>query len=106
MVKAVKEFEADAKEVQETKDILLKEPEAPKRVKIIIAEGEGEENQGDVFVSVNGKAWQIKRGFEVEVPQEVIEVLDHAVTTKMTQNLDTQEMYYKNVPRFAYQIVR
>ena len=31
----------------------------------------------DVWVSVNGKAMQIKRGVEVEVPQCVVEVLQH-----------------------------
>lgn len=31
--------------------------------------------QGDVFVGVNGKTYQIKRGVEVEVPDYVAEVL-------------------------------
>lgn len=32
------------------------------------------ENQDDVFVSVNNRTWQIKRGVEVEVPECVAEV--------------------------------
>lgn len=32
----------------------------------------------DVFVSVNGRSWQIRRGVEVEVPAAVAEVLEHS----------------------------
>ena len=31
--------------------------------------------KGDVFVSVNGRNYQIRRGMDVEVPDEVAEVL-------------------------------
>ena len=34
-------------------------------------------DQEDVFVSVNLRTWQIKRGVEVEVPECVAEVLQH-----------------------------
>jgi hypothetical protein len=34
--------------------------------------------KGDVFVSVNGRNYQIQRGVEVEVPPEVAEVLEHS----------------------------
>lgn len=34
--------------------------------------------KGDVFVSVNGRNYQIRRGEEVEVPAEVAEVLEHS----------------------------
>lgn len=33
--------------------------------------------QQDVWVSVNERTWQIKRGVEVEVPECVAEVLQH-----------------------------
>ena len=36
--------------------------------------------KGDVFVSVNGRNYLIRRGEEVEVPAEVAEVLDHSET--------------------------
>ena len=97
------EVEASPAEVLETKKILVEEK--PKKVRIIIAEQEGEENQGDVFVSVNGFPYQIKRGFEVEVPESVVEVLRHAITTKMTQDAYTQAMTYKDVPRFSFQVL-
>lgn len=34
--------------------------------------------KGDLFVSVNGACWKIRRGVEVEVPAEVAEVLEHS----------------------------
>ena len=33
--------------------------------------------KGDLFVSVNGMNYKIRRGVEVEVPPEVAEVLEH-----------------------------
>jgi len=80
-------------------------PAEEKKIKIIIDEQEGDENSGDVFVSVNGKAFQIKRGFPVDVPESVVTVLKDAITTKMTQNLQTGEFYYKDVPRFSFHVV-
>ena len=35
-------------------------------------------NKGDLFVSVNGVNYKIRRGVEVEVPPEVAEVLEHS----------------------------
>ena len=34
-------------------------------------------SQDDVYVAINGRSYQIKRGVEVEVPLAVKEVLDH-----------------------------
>lgn len=48
-----------------------------KRVKIKLFKGEGKYKE-DVFVSVNGRNFQIQRGVEVEVPEYVKEVLDNA----------------------------
>ena len=37
----------------------------------------------DVFVRVNQRTWLIKRGVEVEVPECVVEVLNHAEEQKL-----------------------
>ena len=58
-------------EVKNTKPEEVKE----KLVKIRIPKTK--ENQDDVYVSVNDRNWQIKRGVEVEVPECVAEVLLH-----------------------------
>lgn len=34
--------------------------------------------KGDLFVSVNGVSYKIRRGVEVEVPRAVAEVLEHS----------------------------
>ena len=49
-----------------------------KRVKIKLFKGQEEKYKEDVFVSVNGRNFQIRRGVEVEVPEYVKEVLDNA----------------------------
>ena len=50
-------------------------PPKEKMVKIKLPLTKTEKN--DVYVGVNGKAWLIKRGVEVEVPECVVEVLRH-----------------------------
>ncbi len=97
------EIEATPREVEETKAILQENKDD--KVRIIISEQEGDENQGDVVLGLNGKFYQIKRGFPVEIPKDLLEVLNHAIITKMSQNMETQEITYKDVPRFAYQVL-
>lgn len=48
---------------------------------ITIHNGEGAAGREDVFVGVNGYSYNIKRGKPVQVPVEVLEVLNNAVTT-------------------------
>jgi hypothetical protein len=52
------------------------EKNTEKMVKIKIPLERGKANK-DVFVSVNDRTWQIKRGIAVEVPECVAEVLQH-----------------------------
>lgn len=40
---------------------------------------DGDKYKDDVFVAVNGRSWQIKRGEEVLVPRYVAEVLEQSV---------------------------
>jgi hypothetical protein len=47
----------------------------PKKVKIKLPLTRTESE--DVFVALNGKTYQIKRGVEVEVPKGVAEILQH-----------------------------
>jgi hypothetical protein len=85
--------------------MVQKPKEEDKKVKIIIEEQEGDENSGDVFVSVNGYGMTIKRGFPVEIPESFVDVLRKAVITKMTQDKETDEIKYRDVPRFNFRIV-
>ena len=55
----------------------VKKTEAPNEKMYKIKIPRTKKDEEDVFVSVNMRTWQIKRGVEVEVPACVKEVLDH-----------------------------
>jgi len=73
------------------------------RVFLTIFEQEGSDGGQDVCVSVNGKAYQIKRGVEVEVPPEVVHVLDSAVVT-VFEPLKDGGYQSRDVKRFNYSV--
>ena len=52
--------------------------------------------QADVFVCVNGKAYTIKRGVDVEIPEEVAEVLDNADYQLMVAAQKMDELTYRD----------
>lgn len=54
-----------------------KKTETPKAEMVTIRIPRLKTDQEDVFVSVNMRTWQIKRGVDVEVPKCVEEVLRH-----------------------------
>lgn len=70
-----------------------------KRKTIVIHQGEGAAGREDVTVGVNGVMFNIKRGKPVDVPAEVVHVLENAVTTvyENGEAIDT--------PRFAFSVV-
>ena len=90
---AEEEKEAALKQAEEEKEAAVKaaveeykakantradEKIAEKEVKMIPIKIEKNKNErDDVFVSVNGKNFQIKRGERVEVPEYVVEVLEN-----------------------------
>ena len=69
------------------------------RKTIVIHQGEGAAGREDVVVGVNGVMFSIKRGKPVDVPVEVVHVLENAVTTvyENGEAIDT--------PRFAFSVV-
>ena len=56
-------------------DAIKKEPVEETRVIMLPLT---REKQDDVFVGVNGRTWQLKRGVQIEVPLCVAEVLDNS----------------------------
>jgi len=54
----------------------------PERIGIIISESENPKDT-HVFISVNGYAFNIKRGERVEVPPEIVHVLENAVESRL-----------------------
>lgn len=58
---------------------------------------DNERYRDDVFVSVNGRTFQIKRGVEVQVPRYVQEVLENSMSQDMVAAamVDKLEAGYK-----------
>ena len=58
---------------------------------------DNERYRDDVFVSVNGRTFQIKRGVEVQVPRYVQEVLDNSMSQDLVAAamVDKLEAGYK-----------
>jgi len=75
-----------------------------RRVPIVIEESRDATDSQDVFVQVNGRAYLYKRGVEVIVPPEVIEVLNNAVIEKMVR-IDEGNYVMRPVKRFPFRIL-
>jgi hypothetical protein len=71
------------------------------RVALLIHEQDGLAGSDDVFVGVNGRGYQIKRGVEVLVPPEVVEVLNNAIITHFEPDKDGG-MRERSVRRFNF----
>ena len=74
------------------------------KVKIEIYEGEGDGGKDDVFVQINGYAYKIKRGVEVLIPVEVLNVLENANMT-VYENKSGGGQDERKVKRFAYSVL-
>ena len=95
--------EVDTVEVNNEKPAAKKRSATkPSRVKVIFHNQDGDLGKGDIFVSVNGYAYQIKRNEPVDLPPEVIEVIDNAVITHMERvdGVDTT----RDLQRFPYSL--
>jgi hypothetical protein len=82
-------------------DILRNEP----KVEIMIHKQEGPEGKADVFVSIEGYALLIKRGFWVAIPESFVKNLDTCNYTILTQEEDGQGGTIETrseVARFSY----
>lgn len=74
-----------------------------KTVKVIFDEVDGTESN-DLLIGLNGKLFQIKRGVEVTIPRDLLNVVNESVYTKLRYDKDGNS-YYKEVPRITYRIV-
>lgn len=77
----------------------------PDTVRIILEEDDNIPPTG-LFVGVNGKGYLIAPGEVVDVPQSVVEVLDHAVmATPQLDPATKQVAGYRERMRYAYRRV-
>jgi ornithine carbamoyltransferase len=56
---------------------------------------------GDIFVQLNGVAYQIKREEEVSLPNEVLGVIDDAIITRFERDGKGEEIT-RDIKRFPY----
>lgn len=68
---------------------------------VTIHPNDSEGGSDAVFLSINGYAYQIPRGIPVDVPVEVIEVLNNARQTVMSFG-QGGSLVERNTPRFAF----
>lgn len=74
------------------------------RIKIFAGTEDGGNHAA--FVSHNGTAYLIPRDEVIDVPDELLEILNHAITTITSPNRDGVGVITRDVPRYNYQIVR
>lgn len=73
-----------------------------KKVTLTIHAGQGDGGNDAVFISHNEFARLIPRNTPVEVPEEVVAVLDMAQTT--TYHVEGKTVVERVVPRYAYSV--
>lgn len=78
----------------------------PKRIRIRLEENENIPPTG-LFIGHNGRTFIIQTGRDVDVPPELLEVLDNAIMTSSVVNPDTlRVMGYRDKLRYPYRIIR
>lgn len=74
-------------------------------IEIQVVETEDGKGGDDVFVGVNGRGWQLKRGVLLDVPWRVVEALDHAEADIIRHSHDEGregEIIKRTAKRFPY----
>lgn len=77
-----------------------------KTVTVNIHKTQGKLGRGDVFVSVNNKDYLIKRGTDVEVPVEVMHVLQNAIEDTFEYDEVTKDIVKREVHAYPFTVVR
>jgi hypothetical protein len=87
-------LKAEAKQLADQHAAGANESHASSKVRyaIVIDEARDPNEINPVFVSPNGRAYHIKRGVVVEVPREVVNVLNDAVEDRAVPRSDAQGM--------------
>lgn len=75
-----------------------------KKKTITIHVSDAENGQEPVFVGLNGYGYQIPRGTPVEVPAELVSILENAKTSTFHPNRATGELEERVHNRFAFSV--
>lgn len=74
------------------------------KVRVIFHNQDGPGGADDIFVSVNGKAYLIKREHEVELPGEVMHIIENAKQHVFERGADNR-IRERSVMRYAYSVL-
>ena len=96
-LKAIDEVQAD----------VVRQPTAPKKARVTIVLEENDEiPPTGQFFGVNGVGYILRPGEAAEVPAELLETLDHAITSVPVLDQRTLKVIsWKNKLRFPYRVV-
>lgn len=78
---------------------------AVKRVRIILAKNDEVPPSG-LFLGHNGVGYNLKAGKAADVPEFLLDILDHAVVKRPVMDDNGRVKGYEDSPRFPYQVVR
>lgn len=108
--KAAEEKAAAAEEKVAAGEANQSQASSKERWAIVIDEANSETENSEVFVQVNGRAYQIQRGVEVHVPPEVVNVLRDAVIGRSEQTFDEfgrpKGIRVREAPRHPFRVIR
>lgn len=75
-----------------------------KKIRVMINQQDGPDGKFDVPIGVNGKVLLIKRGEEVEIPEEYFFVLRDAKVEQLVRNPGEEEQVL-TMSRFSYNVL-
>lgn len=76
-----------------------------REVTVIFIDQMGPGGTDDVVFAINGKVYQAKRNVEIKLKKKVLDVLRQRTQTVYVQNEETREVFEKEIPRFALQVL-
>lgn len=82
-----------------------KAPQDEKRIRIMLEDNDAIPPGGQ-FIQVQGFPYILMPGYEVDVPESILDVLDHAVMSVPVTDVDKQVVGYRDRLRFPYRVIR
>jgi hypothetical protein len=106
-VRAKEKRAADRAKHAAPPDQAIPSPSSPgeRRVRIMLEDND-QIPPGGQFVGVNGRGYLIQPGHEVDVPESVLDVLDHAIMSVPVTDGSATVIGYRDRLRYPYRIIR
>lgn len=92
--------------LQDIGDIKDELPKGKKTVRILLEENDEIPPIGQ-FIGINGTGYLLLPGVEVDVPENIIEVLNNAIKSKPVIDPNNRRVIgYRDALRFPYRVIR